>query len=81
MEEEAPERFVMLTVVDQGAGIDEDAKGKLFDPFFTTRSHGTGIGLAVVKRIADEHGYLIEVQSQKGQGASFIVSLGRRVTS
>ena len=68
VEEEAPERFVMLTVMDHGAGIDEDAKGKLFDPFFTTRSHGTGIGLAVVKRIADEHGYLIEVAESKRAG-------------
>lgn len=76
---EANDRDVVLTVTDQGIGIDEDAKDKLFDPLYTTRSHGTGIGLAVVKRIADEHGFTIDVRSQKGQGASFVVTLGRRI--
>jgi signal transduction histidine kinase len=78
---EAIEREVVLTVTDQGIGIDDEAKGKLFDPLYTTRSHGTGIGLAVVKRIADEHGFTIEVRSQKGKGASFVVTLGRRLSN
>ena len=68
--------IVELAVADRGAGIDDEAASKLFDPFFTTRSHGTGIGLAVVKRIADEHGFAIDVKSQKGNGATFIVRMG-----
>jgi two-component system, NtrC family, sensor histidine kinase HydH len=67
----------VLSVVDEGAGIDAAAKERLFDAFFTTRSHGTGVGLAVVKRIADEHGFDISVESDAGKGAAFRVSLGK----
>jgi two-component system sensor histidine kinase HydH len=66
-----------LAVIDRGIGIDEEARSRLFDAFFTTRSHGTGVGLAVVKSIADEHGFAIDVESGAGQGAAFRVSLGR----
>jgi signal transduction histidine kinase len=68
---------VTLTVADQGEGIDEEAKARLFDAFFTTRSHGTGVGLAVVKAIADEHGFSIDVESRHGHGATFRVDLGK----
>jgi signal transduction histidine kinase len=66
----------VLEVSDRGIGIDEQAKVRLFDAFFTTRSQGTGVGLAVVKRIADEHGFSIEVTSERGRGATFRVDLG-----
>jgi len=69
---------VVLTVEDEGVGIDSQAKERLFDAFFTTRSHGTGIGLAVVKQIADEHGFRIDVESEQGEGATFRVTLGSR---
>jgi two-component system, NtrC family, sensor histidine kinase HydH len=65
-----------LAVEDHGIGLDEEARTRLFDAFFTTRSQGTGIGLAVVKRIADEHGFRIDVSSEHGQGAVFTVSMG-----
>lgn len=68
---------VVLEVADQGIGIDADARERLFDAFFTTRSHGTGVGLAVVKRIADDHGFVVEVESEHGRGARFRVHLGR----
>jgi signal transduction histidine kinase len=64
---------VELAVVDQGVGIDEAQMPRLFDAFFTTRSQGSGVGLAVVKRIADEHGFLIHVKSEAGRGAAFRV--------
>jgi two-component system sensor histidine kinase HydH len=65
----------VLSVIDRGLGIDAEARTRLFDAFFTTRSHGTGVGLAVVKRIADEHGFPIDVESDAGQGATFRVTL------
>lgn len=65
-----------LRVSDRGVGIDEAARERLFDAFFTTRSQGTGMGLAVVKRIADEHGFMILVDSSRGRGATFRVNLG-----
>jgi signal transduction histidine kinase len=66
---------IELSVEDRGPGIDETAKERLFDAFFTTRSQGTGVGLAVVKRIADEHRFPILVESAAGQGAIFRVTL------
>ena len=66
---------LVLSVVDRGAGIDEAQMPRLFDAFFTTRSQGSGVGLAVVKRIADEHGFSIRVSSQAGRGATFRVLL------
>lgn len=74
LREQAPDTFE-LEVADKGAGIDLPARERLFDAFFTTRSHGTGIGLAVVKRIADEHGFPIRVDSEAGRGAVFRVLL------
>jgi len=65
-----------LRVIDRGVGIDAASQENLFDAFFTTRSHGTGVGLAVVKRIADEHGFSVRVESTQGQGATFQVDLG-----
>ncbi|HKY39728.1 MAG TPA: ATP-binding protein [Polyangiaceae bacterium] len=72
---------VVLTVVDRGVGIDEAQMPRLFDAFFTTRSQGSGVGLAVVKRIADEHGFMIHVTSQAGRGATFRVLMGTEVTA
>lgn len=76
---ERADGVLVLEVRDDGVGIDADAKERIFDVFFTTRSHGTGIGLAVVKRIADDHGFSIEVESSKGSGATFRVLLGPRL--
>jgi two-component system, NtrC family, sensor histidine kinase HydH len=64
---------VELAVIDEGVGITEAQMPRLFDAFFTTRSQGSGVGLAVVKRIADEHGFLIHVKSEAGRGAAFRV--------
>lgn len=66
---------IWLYVEDHGIGIDAQAKDRLFDAFFTTRSKGTGVGLAVVKRIVDDHGFEIEVDSQRGEGAVFSVRM------
>jgi signal transduction histidine kinase len=74
-----PDDRVELAVIDRGVGIDEAARGRIFDAFFTTRSQGTGVGLALVKRIADEHGFPIEVESGAGRGATFRVGLGNAV--
>ncbi len=67
---------VELFVHDAGPGIPEDARARLFDAFFTTRSHGTGVGLAVVKRILDQHGFAIEVLNTS-PGATFKVIVPR----
>jgi signal transduction histidine kinase len=65
----------VLAIIDRGPGLAADAKERLFDAFFTTRSHGMGIGLAVVKRIVDNHGFTVEVDSVEGEGTAFRVHL------
>ncbi|MGH7271036.1 MAG: sensor histidine kinase [Polyangiaceae bacterium] len=75
-------RHVVLAVDDEGPGIPADTALRIFDDFFTTRTHGAGIGLAVVKRIMDDHaamGGSLEVSRASGGGASFRVTLRRDV--
>ena len=72
------EKTVVLSVDDEGSGISDEARARMFDAFYTTRTHGVGIGLALVKRIIDEHasvGARIEVVSSDRGGASFRVTL------
>jgi len=66
---------ITLTLHDNGPGIPTALQGKIFDPFYTTRSDGTGLGLAVVRRIIDAHGGVVDVTSEEGRGASFAVTL------
>ena len=71
---------VALSVEDDGAGIDDEAKQRIFDAFYTTRAHGAGIGLAVVKRIIDDHaahGAAITVENGERSGARFRVTFPR----
>ncbi|MFH0938469.1 MAG: ATP-binding protein [Planctomycetota bacterium] len=62
-------------VTDCGGGISVEIQERMFEPFFTTKSDGTGLGLAVCKKIIDDHDGRIEVQSQIGKGATFRVLL------
>lgn len=64
-----------LEVRDHGPGIPPEARVRLFDAFFTTRAHGMGIGLAVVKRILDDHGFPVEVDSAEGEGTTIRVRM------
>jgi two-component system, NtrC family, sensor histidine kinase HydH len=66
---------VKLEVNDQGIGIDPQTRERLFDAFFTTRSQGVGIGLAVVKRIVDDHGFTVAADSSEGKGTTFAVHI------
>ena len=66
-----------LTVADNGHGMDEATKSRLFAPFFTTKSNGTGLGLCNVRRIVDAHGGLVRVWSEPGKGSRIEVSFGR----
>jgi two-component system sensor histidine kinase HydH len=62
---------VRIDVIDTGGGIGADVLPKIFDPFFTTRTTGSGLGLAVVKKIVSAHNARIEVHSQTGHGSCF----------
>ncbi|RMF88354.1 MAG: hypothetical protein D6736_10690, partial [Nitrospinota bacterium] len=67
--------FLYLEVRDTGVGIPASLKDRIFDPFFTTKEGGTGLGLAIVYRIVEQHGGIIEVQSEEKQGTSFQIYL------
>lgn len=64
---------VVVTIADQGPGLDPDSLERIFYPFFTTKRDGSGIGLSVAQKIVDAHGGRIDVQSRIGEGATFSV--------
>jgi CheY-like chemotaxis protein len=66
-----PGRYVCLTVSDSGRGFDESVAPRLFEPFFTTRLAGTGLGLATVHEIVRDHDGAMNVQSKPGHGSRF----------
>jgi signal transduction histidine kinase len=63
--------LAVLSVKDNGVGIESRHLDKIFDPYFTTKDEGTGLGLALCHRIVEEHGGVIRVESAPGKGATF----------
>jgi signal transduction histidine kinase len=68
----------VLTVADEGPGIDRAQRERIFDPYFTTKKTGTGLGLAIVKKILLQHGGDAQVGERPGGGASFSLVLPLR---
>jgi signal transduction histidine kinase len=66
---------VEIAVIDRGVGIGPEQIGNIFNPFFTTKPDGVGLGLAIVAKIVDEHGGKITVDSEPGKGSVFRVRL------
>jgi len=64
-----------IAVIDRGSGIDARQLDSIFNPFFTTKPEGVGLGLAIVSKIVDEHGGKITVESETGKGSLFRVLL------
>ena len=64
-----------IAVIDRGVGIDPKQRDNIFNPFFTTKPAGVGLGLAIVSKIVDEHGGKIAVESEPGKGSIFLVIL------
>ena len=69
------DRFVRISVADNGVGIPENNLQRIFDPYFTTKSRGNGLGLATCYSIIKKHGGKIRVESTVGEGTEFIISL------
>ncbi len=67
--------WVLLSVSDNGPGIPAEAMEQLFEPFFTTRTHGTGLGLAVVRTVAQSHKGSVSVVNQPEGGACFTLRI------
>src|SRR5208283_248219 len=66
---------VLITVADEGKGISPEHLPNIFRPFFTTKGHGTGLGLSLARRTVEAHGGSIDVASEVGKGTQFIVRL------
>jgi signal transduction histidine kinase len=69
------EGSVWISVIDRGSGIDPKNLESIFNPFFTTKAEGVGLGLAVVSKIVEEHGGDIRVESALGEGSVFLIRL------
>ncbi len=67
--------YARVDVIDTGLGIPTEVQSRMFQPFFTTKASGTGLGLAVVKRIVDAHRGEISVESRPGSGTTFTLHL------
>jgi len=71
----ATDRKIEIVVTDTGCGISEKDLGRVFDPYFTTKPDGTGLGMAMSAKIIEEHGGEIHLQSKVGQGTSVILEI------
>ncbi len=67
--------YAAISITDNGPGISPENLKNIFRPFFTTKGHGTGLGLSLARRIIEDHAGRIEVSSTPGQGTTFVVLL------
>lgn len=68
-------RMCLITISDTGLGIPEEIRSKIFEPNFSTKSEGMGIGLAIARRVIEDHGGKITCQSERGKGTIFEIRL------
>jgi len=66
---------VLIEIIDTGPGIPPEEQEKIFDPYYTTRSGGTGLGLPMCRRIIEEHNGHLELHSEPGKGTRFVIEL------
>jgi signal transduction histidine kinase len=71
----ANSQFLKIEFQDTGTGMDEETIKKIFTPYFSTKSHGMGLGLPIVDKIIKEHKGKIEVKSQPDKGTTFTLLL------
>ena len=69
---------IWVRIQDNARGIDEETRERIFDPFYTSRENGTGLGLALCRKIVDGHHGTIEVDSVEGEGTEFVLTFPRR---
>jgi len=78
IETKSNKEYTEINFIDNGDGIDDENLQKIFEPLFTTRAKGIGLGLSIVKDIIDGHNGKIDVKSKVGQGTTFTVKLSNK---
>jgi signal transduction histidine kinase len=68
-------RVAVIRVTDNGPGIPRSIHDKVFQPFFSTKAEGTGLGLSLARRILEEHDGWLSFKSRPGEGATFVITL------
>lgn len=68
-------RVVVLKLKDNGPGIPEAIRDRIFQPFFTTKEEGSGLGLSIAARIVEEHGAWLDLISKEGEGSTFVITI------
>lgn len=68
---------LLIEVADTGSGLTPEECARVFTPYYTSKQHGTGLGLAIVQSVVSDHGGRVRVQSQPGQGTTFVIELPR----
>jgi signal transduction histidine kinase len=68
-------QIARVSIADQGSGMDQATRERIFEPFFSTKKRGTGLGLAIVKQIIEQHDGEINVESEASKGTKFIIDL------
>jgi hypothetical protein len=64
-----------VIIADTGIGVSQENLSRLFDPFFSTKSTGLGLGLAMTKRVIEDHGGKVDFQTTEGKGSMVTISL------
>lgn len=78
----APEKeYITITISDTGVGMNREEREKMFDPFFTTRKGGTGLGLAVSHQIVEQHNGSFDIRSRPGKGTEITIILPKQTDS
>ncbi len=72
------EDYVSVTFADTGGGIPSENMSKIFDPYFTTKQSGSGLGLLIVRRIVREHAGEIDIMNNQGRGLELTIRLPLR---
>jgi signal transduction histidine kinase len=71
------DEFVIVSFTDTGTGISRDKLGTVFDPYYTSRKEGSGLGMMIIERIIREHGAHLTLETGEGEGTSFIIRFPR----
>jgi two-component system, NtrC family, nitrogen regulation sensor histidine kinase NtrY len=71
-------QIAVIEFEDNGPGMSEEIKARVFEPYFSTKEEGTGLGLAIVKRIVNDHDGFIRVRSNPGEGTQFVIEIPTR---